>query len=37
MPELELLSARLIAAAMLATPVMARKHHRSAWHVPARR
>ena len=33
MPELELLSAGLIAAAMLATPVMARKHHRNARHV----
>jgi hypothetical protein len=33
MPELELLSAGLIAAAMLAIPVMARKHHRNARHV----
>jgi hypothetical protein len=30
MPELELLTAGPIAAAMLATPVMARKHHRNA-------
>ena len=33
MPELELLPAGLIAAAMLATPVMARKHHRITRHV----
>jgi hypothetical protein len=33
MPELELLSAGLIAAAMLATPVMARKQHLSARRV----
>ena len=33
MPELELLPAGLIAAAMLATPVMARKHHLNARRV----
>jgi hypothetical protein len=33
MTELKLLSAGLIAAAMLATPVMARKHYLNARHV----
>jgi len=33
MTELKLLSTGLIAAAMLATPIMARKHHLNARHV----